>query len=142
MGDPPGRGAAFFRAVLRVAGVLCLLLAALLLGADASEYPGLTRAGVRALARGALPLLVVGVVAVRAVESGRGWRLAAAGGGLLMLGEALRVLPGGAPPLFWMLAGAAALLLVGSVGVLVTRESLQPVRVAGGSDTQRGGPPG
>ena len=109
-----------FRLLLRVAAVLCLLLAALLLSADAGEYPGLSRAGLRALARGALPLLLVAALNLRLLaptRPRRGWRWAALGGNLLLLGAALRALvPGGAPPFFWMLAVVALLLTIGVAG--------------------------
>lgn len=47
------------RGALRVGVILCLLLAAVLLAVDSREYPGFSRAGVRALLHGALPLLGV-----------------------------------------------------------------------------------
>ena len=50
------------RVALRVGVVLCLLVAALVLGADSGEYPSLSRAGLRALLRGALPLFGVGAL--------------------------------------------------------------------------------
>ena len=115
-----GGGRRSFGLVLRAASVLCLLLAALLLAADAREYPGFSRAGLRALARGALPLLAIGVLSLRAVGDGRGWRVAALAANLLLLGAALRGVRGGAPPFFWMLLGVAVLLVVGSVGTLAS----------------------
>jgi len=129
-----GEGArtAAFRWLLRVASVLCLLLAALLLAVDAREYPGLTSAAVRALVRGALPLLSVGVLNLRALGAGRGWRITALAANLLLLGEALRGVGGGAPPFFWLLLGVALLLVVGSAGVL-----LAPPRESAGRDSFR-----
>jgi hypothetical protein len=112
--------AAWSALVLRVGSVLCLLLAALLLVVDAREYPGFTSAGLRALARGALPLLAVGVLSLRALGGGRGWRIAAVVASLILLGAALRGVRGGAPPFFWLLLGVALLLVAGSVGVLLT----------------------
>ena len=50
------------RVALRVGVVLCLLVAALVLGADSGEYPSLSRPGLRALLRGALPLFGVGAL--------------------------------------------------------------------------------
>jgi hypothetical protein len=110
----------YARWLLRTASVLCLLLAALLLVVDAREYPGFTSAGLRALARGALPLLAVGVLTLRALGGGRGWRVAAVVASLILLGAALRGVRGGAPPFFWLLLGVAILLVAGSVGVLLT----------------------
>lgn len=119
MSDAGVGRSATFRLLLRAASVLCLLLAALLLAVDAREYPGFTRAGARALARGALPLLVVGVLNLRALGAGRGWRIAALVANLLLLAAALRGVGGGAPPFFWMLLAVALLLVAGSAGVLL-----------------------
>jgi hypothetical protein len=118
--------AATFRLLLRVASVLCLLLAALLLAVDAREYPGFTSAGLRALVRGALPLLGIGLLNLRALDAGRGWRIAALVANLLLLGAALRGVRGGAPPFFWLLPGVALLLLAGSVGVLRSPPAKEP----------------
>src|SRR4051794_15663350 len=100
--------------LLRLAAVLCLLLAALLLAVDAREYPGLTWAGVRALSYGALPLLAVGVLNLRALDAGRSWRLAALVADVILLAVALHDVGRGAPPFFWMRLAAAALLVAGA----------------------------
>jgi hypothetical protein len=110
------------RFLLRLAAVLCLLLAALLLGADAGEYPGHSRAGVRALVRGPVPLLLVAALNLRALDAAarwRGWRWTAFGGDLVLLGTTLRLLGrGGAPPSAWLLAAVALLLTAGAAGLL------------------------
>ena len=86
------------RGAVRAAVVLCLALAALLLAADAGEYPGWSRAGVRALARGVLPLLLVAALNLRALGAGRGWRLGALAANVALLVAALRLVRPGAPP--------------------------------------------
>ena len=104
--------------VVRLGTVLLLALAALLLGIDAGEYPGLSRAGLRALAQGALPLLVAGLINLRALRAGRGWRWLAVAVNILLLSVALNHVRRGAPPFFWMLLGVACLLVLGSIGLI------------------------
>jgi hypothetical protein len=106
---------------------MCLLLAALLLAVDHQEYRALTRAGLRALVRGALPLLALafahlvaldppawlGPGAVRAVLV---VALVADGAlAMAMLGPVRR----GAPPLFPMLLAVACLLAIGAAAMLL-----------------------
>jgi hypothetical protein len=109
-----------WRRLLQTASILCLLLAALLLAVDAREYPGLTRAGVRALSYGALPLLAVGVVNLIALNAGRRWRLAALAADAILLAVSLRDVAHGAPPYFWMRLAVAALLVAGVAGALLS----------------------
>ena len=111
------------RVALRAAAVLCLLLAALVLGADHAEYRQLTRAGLRALGRGALPLLAIGALNLRAVEGTRGhfpWRVAALVADVVLLGYAARMAARGGPPLAWMLLVVAAFML-GALVALIRR---------------------
>src|SRR5690348_15326207 len=106
--------------LLRASSVLSLLLAALLLAVDAREYPGLTRAALRALSLGALPLFAVGVLNLGALDAGRRWRLVALLADLTLLAVALRDVGRGAPPFFWMRLGVAALLVAGVAGLLLS----------------------
>ena len=101
-------------AAQRLAAVLCLALAALHLAADAGEYPGWSRAGLRALAHGALPLLVVGVVNLRAVGAGPRWRAAALACNVALLVVAVGGVRAGAPPFVWLLLGVSVLLVAAS----------------------------
>lgn len=105
---------------LRVAVVLCLVLAALLLLVDAQEYPGHSRAAFRALGRGALPLLLVAGLNLLALERRRGawWRGAALAVNVALLALALRLLRSGAPLGFWLLSAVATLLVVSSAAWL------------------------
>lgn len=113
---------------MRTGVVLCLLLAAILLGADHQEYRLLTRAGLRALARGALPLLALASLHLLALDP-PAWLGHAARRGVLvlalvadvamalaMLGPVRR----GAPPAFPIALGVACLLAAGTVGLLLT----------------------
>ena len=104
--------------LVRLGAVLLLALAALLLGIDAGEYPGLSRAGLRALAQGALPLLVAGAINLQALRAGRIWRWCAITVNILLLAVALNHVRRGSPPFFWMLLGAACLLVLGSAGLI------------------------
>ena len=63
------------RLALRVGVVLCLLLAALVLGADSGEYPAPSRPGIRALLRGALPLFGVGALHLLLLDPPAGLRV-------------------------------------------------------------------
>jgi hypothetical protein len=114
-----------FRVILRIGAVCCLLTSVLILAADAGEYPGWSRAGMRALVAGALPLLGLGVLnllALDAVPPGHLRRLLtvlAVAGNSLLLRSGLQLLPPGGPPLGWILTSVAILLLVGSVAGVV-----------------------
>jgi hypothetical protein len=118
--------------LLRVGIAGCLAAAAITLAADVSEYPSLNRAGIRALAQGALPLLVLGVLNLVAIDApARGWRtfviwLAVAGDVLLLLRVVRFLFSSGAPALIWILGGSAVLLLVGSLGCVVARRAVPP----------------
>ena len=109
------------RLVLRVAVILCLALATLILVVDANEYPGMSRAGLRVFVRGVLPLLLVAALNLRAIRAGRGWRLGALAGNVALLADALRLVTPGGPPVGWLLLGVASLLVVGSAGLLRRR---------------------
>ena len=108
------------RIAMRVAIVLCLLLAALVLAADTQEYPGLTRAGMKALAYGALPLFLAGVLNLWAFQHDgrRGPMLTAVAVDLLILGKALTMVRVGSPPLGWMMMSVAALLVAAGAGLV------------------------
>jgi hypothetical protein len=99
------------RVLWRAGIVLCLALAALLLAVDASEYPGFSRPGLRALLFGALPLLVVGAVNLGALSAGRGWRGAAIAGDVALLAVAVPLVRRGGPPFPWLLLVTAVLLV-------------------------------
>jgi hypothetical protein len=113
--------------VARVATVLLLALAALLIGADAGEYPGYSCAGLRALAHGALPLLAIGTINLYAVRAGRIARSCAVAANLVLLYVALTLVHREAPPFFWMLVGAAFLLVLSSAGLLWAGARRAPV---------------
>ena len=107
-----------------LAGIgLGLGLAALLLLSDAGEYPGLSRAALRAFGRGPLPLLVIAGLNLHALGAGRGWRLLTFGANLLLLGLAIQRVHEGAPPAIWLLLVVALLLTVGSAGSVYSSAS-------------------
>lgn len=58
--------------LLRVRIIGCVMPGDIVLGADVSEYPSLNRAGIRALLRGALPLLAIGVINLIALDAPEG----------------------------------------------------------------------
>src|SRR5687767_15483868 len=108
------------RITMRVATVLCFLLAALLLAADSQEYPGMTRAGMKALAYGAMPLFLVGALNLWALERDRrDVQSVALAASMLMLGKALTMFRPGAPPLGWMMTSVAALLVATGAELLI-----------------------
>ena len=106
------------RFLARVAIVFMLALAALLLGADASEYPGLSRAGVRVLARDYLPLVLVAALNLYALDVRPRWRVVALTCNLVLLVTALRRWQAGSPLFVPLFIAGAALLVVGMAGVL------------------------
>lgn len=106
------------QALIRIAALLCLALAALLLTVDAREYPGISRPAFRALAFGALPLLVIGVINLRALTAGRIWRVGTLACNVVLLGIAIRMVNRGAAPFAWLLLGVSALLVAGSAALL------------------------
>ena len=102
--------------------VLTLLLALILIVADAGEYPGFSRAAVRAFSRGALPLLVIAGVNLWALrESSLLW-IVALSANAVFLGSVLRMLTSHAPPFFWLAGIVAALLVLCSAARLKTRD--------------------
>ena len=103
-----------WRLLQRIAAVLAMLLAALLLGADAGEYPALSRAGLRALGRGVLPLLVVASLNLAALDGRRVLRALALVANLLFLGAVLRLVQAGAPPFVWISLAIGVLLVLSS----------------------------
>jgi hypothetical protein len=126
--------------------VLCLLLAAVSLGAGVTEYPGYTRAALRYMAEEVLPLVVVGLVNVAALDAvlGRtrwvGLLAIAVDVALLihalpaaLLIHALPAVRTGAPPFAFMLAGVAASLVIGTVGMALSRSHAR--RPDGAGDT-------
>jgi len=124
-----------FRALSRAGAVLCLLLAAVSLGAGVTEYPGYTRAALRYMAEEVLPLVVVGLVNVAALDAVLGrarWvGLLAIAVDVALLIHALPAVRTG--PFAFMLAGAAASLVIGTVGVALSRSHAR--RPDGAGDT-------
>lgn len=116
------------RATLRIGIVLCLALAAVVLAADHQEYRAPTRAGLRALVRGALPLLALASIHLVALDPPT-WLRPRARGVILALGVVLdvalalgmagRVLHG-APPVFAMLLAVAGILAAGAAALLAS----------------------
>lgn len=131
----PGGAARLFRVLVRVAAVLCLLMAALLLAVDGREYPGFSVPGLRALAAGALRLVLIGLLNLAAVgaataRTGRWLAVAATAANLALLVWALANARGGAPPFFLALPVVATLLTIASVGLAITlRPSVAPARI-------------
>jgi hypothetical protein len=110
----------------RIGVIVVLVLAALLLGADSGEYPGWSRAGIVALGRGVVPLLVVAGLNFAAFGGGRTVRVLALATNLVFLGVALRMVRIGAPPFVWMATGAAVLLVVASGGRVLRADAAPP----------------
>lgn len=106
-----------WRLLLRVASVLCLLLAALVLAADHQEYRQLTRAGMRALLEGVLPLVVTALVSLRAQRGDGSWPGIAFFADFILLVRALQHLSRGSQPPMWpMIAAVATAMLLGAAG--------------------------
>ena len=103
-----------WRLLQRIGVVLTLVLAVLLLGSESAEYPALSAAGLRALARGVLPLLVVAVCNLAALEGRRAVRVLALVLNFVFLGSVLTLARPGAPPFVWMSLVVATLLLIAS----------------------------
>ena len=108
--------------------MLCLLIAAAVVGAGAGEYPGLTRVGLEFAATEILPLFLVAVINLAALDGPRpgtaaarwlGWFAVAANVALLV--DALPDARHGAPPVAWATAVAAVVLIVASVGWQLAR---------------------
>jgi hypothetical protein len=116
---------AVFRGAVRTGAVFCLLLAALSLIVGVDEYPGHTPAALRYLAMDVLPLLAVGVTSVAMLDAKPGearWLvLLVTEVSIGLLALALPSARTGAPPYAFMLAGAAALLVIGTVGMAFSR---------------------
>ena len=112
-----------FRLLQRIGVVLTLVLAALLLGADAPEYPGMTQAGMRALSRGVLPLVIVAGFNFAALDARRAIRVLALIVNVAFLGAMTRIAGAGAPPFVWMGIAVAALLVTASAGRVHSRPS-------------------
>src|SRR3954464_1495365 len=107
-----------FRLVARVGVIVCLLIAAVVLAANTGEYPGLTRPAFRHSAREVLPLVVVAVVNLVALDyTSRRARLFAPALNVVLLAYTLIRIRSGAPPIAFALCAAAALLVIGSIGV-------------------------
>jgi len=131
-----GRAARLFRLLARVSAVLCLLLAALLLGADAGEYPGYSVPAMRALVTGTLRLVLPGMLNLAAAGattpgSARWLAVAATAANLSLLAWALGHAGVGAPPFFLALPVVAVLLTVASVGLAISTR-----RAGGGAPGQ------
>jgi hypothetical protein len=107
--------------VIRIATAVLLGLAAILLASDAHEYPGYTRAAMRSLVAGTLPLYFAGLLNLLAVDGTARFRWAALVADIFLLAFVLTHLRGGAAPLFWML-GAVSALLTCALSTLIVRE--------------------
>lgn len=114
----------------RAGVLLCLALAAVVLGADHQEYRALTPAGMHALVRGALPLLALASLHLLALDA-PAWLdarprrallaialLADVAVALAMLGPVRR----GASPAFWIALGVACVLAGGAASLLLDGE--------------------
>jgi hypothetical protein len=123
------------RVALRVAIVLCLATAAVVLAALSREYPGWSRAGLRAALVEVIPLVLVpalhlGALAATA-EPRRGTRGAWLGASLLadvlLLVATLPHARRGAPPVSLALPVLAAAMALGTVGLAWTaRRGVHP----------------
>jgi hypothetical protein len=115
--------ATVFRAIARTGTVLCLLLAALELAVGVSEYPGYTWAALRYMTSEVLSLLVVGLVTLAALDAApdraRGVGLLALAAGIDLLAHALPAVTTGAAPYAFLLAGVAAMLVLGTLGMAI-----------------------
>ena len=102
------------RVAIRTIAVVLLLVAAVVHGAGANEYPGITRPSLRFLATAVLPLLAVAVLNVIAFGSNRRspvWRALALASSASLLAASLPHVERGAPPVFIALPILSALLL-------------------------------
>lgn len=112
------------RVLVRAGAVCCLLLAAISLAVGVNEYPGYTRPALRYMATDVMPMVLVGLISVAALQErsrrGQWLRLLAMGGSLALLISELQSMRGGGPPIAYLLAGAAGLLAVGMIGVAVS----------------------
>ncbi|MFL5561067.1 MAG: hypothetical protein ACJ79K_06310 [Gemmatimonadaceae bacterium] len=115
-----------FRRLQWVGAVVALLLALLLLAADAGEYSGWSRAGLVALGRGVIPLLVVAGLNFAALDGRRAVSLTALIANLVFLGISLRMASAGAPPFVWIAIGSALLLVIASGGRLLSPKATPP----------------
>jgi hypothetical protein len=118
--------AAFFRGVVRAAAVLCLLLALLSVGANESEYlRHASPAAFRYLAREVLPLIAIAGMSAATSDARPGdarWLvLLVSEVSVGLLAYALPSVRTGASPFTLMLAGVAALLVIGTLGMALTR---------------------
>ena len=116
-----------FRIVLRLAALLLLATGAVVLIAESSEYPGVTRAGTLIALRELVPIaltgwLNVGVLSATAAGARRAgiWLVSA---GIANLALLVRTLPGakrGSPPVSLALPVIGALLLIGVIGLALS----------------------
>ncbi len=111
-----------WRLLQRVGAVLALALALIVLASDAGEYPGLSRAGLRALSRGVLPLAVVAGLNLAALDERRPALHLALAANIVFLGWMLRFARAGAPPFVWMSIAVAALLVI-AAGMRLSRRT-------------------
>ena len=111
------------RVTIRVVVILLLLVAAVVHGAGANEYPGITRPAVRFMTMEVLPLLAVAVLNLVAFGSdghGHGpvWRGLALASSAALLASSLPHLALDAPPVFMALPVLTAFLL--GLGIATT----------------------
>ena len=102
------------RIAVRVVAVLLLLVAAVVHGAGANEYPGITRPALRFITTEVLPLLAVAVLNLVAYASARGqpvWRGLALASSVVVFASLVPQVQRGAPPVFIALPVLTALLL-------------------------------
>jgi hypothetical protein len=117
---------AIFRGLVRTGAILCLMLAALSLSVGYTEYLGhASPAAFRYLATEILPLIATAVMSAATLDarpdSARWLGLLVTEVSIGLLAYALPSVRTGAPPFALMLAGVAALLVIGTVGMALSR---------------------
>jgi hypothetical protein len=110
-----------FRSTARAGTILCLLLAALSLVVNDSEYPGYTPSALRYMTGEVLPLTFIGFANLAALDAphdrARYLVLLALVEDVALLVYVLPRVITGAPPFAFMLAGVGGMLVLGTLGM-------------------------
>ena len=113
------------RIAVRVAAVLLLLIAAILLAVKTGEYPGMTPPALRFMATEVLPLIAVAALNLAALDvdvPAAGWRrVIAIASSAVLLAASLPEFQRGAPPVSIALPIIAAVLLTASAAIEMIR---------------------